>query len=402
MEHLELLAAVVVALAAAAGTGHLLALAGFPIPDAGKRIGCIDGLRGYLALMVLMHHFDLWIAFTRIAPVWGNSSSQLFENFGPGGVALFFMTTGLVFYPRIERGFRQIDWRATYFSRIFRILPLQAVMVGVAGAISLGLTIDPRFGGVFANLRAFAMWLTSYAEPPLFGYGDAHYINAGVLWSLWYEWVFYLVTLPLMALVRDLTRDRLPAYAIPLALLACGLIFGPAMGRRSSIFYLPLFASGMIAWELRRRPAVQRVLAAPVMTVLVGGLFAAAMVWAPGPFLLPQILVWGLFFCCVASGNAFGILGWRASVVLGEISFGIYLIHGTVLFTLFTFVLPHDLPLRWLILVLPFATIAAVLLSAAAHMLVERPGIAIGKRLSGRPRERLSPRVERATLDVAP
>ena len=130
LEHLELLVAVAAALVAAMATGQVLARAGFPIPDAGKRIGCIDGLRGYLALLVLMHHFDLWIAFTRVAPVWGNSSSQLFENFGPGGVALFFMTTGLVFYPRIERGFQRIDWRATYLSRIFRILPSRRLWWG--------------------------------------------------------------------------------------------------------------------------------------------------------------------------------------------------------------------------------------------------------------------------------
>ena len=89
-------------------------------------------------------------------------------------------------------------------------------------------------------------------------------------------------------------------------------------------------------------------------------------------------------------------------MVLGEISFGIYLIHGTVLFLLFNFGLPRDLPVRWVILFLPVATVIAVLLSAAAHMLIERPGIAIGRRLSGRPRERLSPRIERATLDIAP
>jgi hypothetical protein len=43
----------------------LLANRGFPLPPEERRIGCIDGLRGYLALSVFAHHFIKWIQVIR-------------------------------------------------------------------------------------------------------------------------------------------------------------------------------------------------------------------------------------------------------------------------------------------------------------------------------------------------
>lgn len=47
----------VLAAAMAVLAGTALARAGFPLPAPHKRIGCVDGLRGFLALSVLAHHF---------------------------------------------------------------------------------------------------------------------------------------------------------------------------------------------------------------------------------------------------------------------------------------------------------------------------------------------------------
>jgi len=221
-----LLIAVGSALLIALLAGHLLARAGFPVPEARKRIGCVDGLRGYLALLVMMHHCDLWIAQTQFGQPWGASSSLLFHNFGPAGVALFFMTTGLVFYPRIRRGFQGVDWRATYLSRVFRILPLQLVLIAAVSGLSIYLGDPFNRGTVRQNLSALAGWLTTHGEPPLFGYDNAGAINAFVLWSLWYEWIFYLFVLPVLSLLRGVLGDRLPPFAIPVGCLLVGLTIG--------------------------------------------------------------------------------------------------------------------------------------------------------------------------------
>ena len=403
LDHLGLLAAVFGSLVAAVLAGQVLAVRGFPVPEPSRRIGCVDGLRGYLALLVMMHHFDLWVQRARFGRVWGDSSLQLLHNFGPGGVALFFMTTGLVFYPRIVRGLSAVDWSATYISRVFRIVPLQAVMVAVALLLSAWIMRGEPAGSLLTDLGAAAVWLSSYAEPPLMGHSDAGVINAYVLWSLWYEWMFYLFVLPAMAWLRDRTRAHVPAFVLPVGLLVVGLIVGPFVRHPAVIFFLPLFAIGMIAFELRDHPVARRVLCHGATAVVSALLLVGAAVWLPGPYALPQLFAYALFFCCVAAGNSFGgLFALRGSIVLGEISFGLYLIHGAVLFVLFTFVLPADLPLGWVYAALPVAAVIAVLVSAAAHFGIERPGIAIGRRLSRAPRRPRSPAIEREVVNVAP
>jgi peptidoglycan/LPS O-acetylase OafA/YrhL len=403
LDSVGLLIAVFIALCAALLAGQLLARAGFPIPEAKRRIGCIDGLRGYLALLVMMHHFDLWISRSRLGEPWGASSRVLFHNFGPGGVALFFMVTGLVFYPRIRRGFAKVDWRATYLSRVFRILPLQLVLVGIVVAFSLALGADNERGGLLQNVNGLARWITSYGEPPLFGYHDPGAINAYVLWSLWYEWMFYFFALPLLAWLRDVTRDRLPAMVIPLGTLVVSLVLRPFLHHPAIMFYMPLFACGMIGFELRENPSAARWLTSPWMAASATVLLGLAMIFVKDPYFLPQLAAYALFFCCIAAGNSFGgLFALDGSVVLGEISFGLYILHGLVLFVLFNFIIPTTLPQPLLYATLPVAALVAVLVCAAAHLAIERPGIALGKRLAGKPREKFSRRIEQATLDVAP
>lgn len=43
---------------------------GFPVPGGARRIGCVDGMRGYLALSVMIHHFAIWIQVTRMDGQW--------------------------------------------------------------------------------------------------------------------------------------------------------------------------------------------------------------------------------------------------------------------------------------------------------------------------------------------
>jgi len=403
--------AMLLALAAALLTGQALGRLGFPVPDARRRIGCLDGLRGYLALFVMLHHFDIWMNRAHAGTAWGGSSSRALANFGPGGVALFFMTTGIVFYPRIRAGLARVDWRKLYISRLFRILPLQFVVIAVVAAISWRMAPDGH-GTIAGNAGALLRWMTSYGQPTLFGYADAHYVNAAVLWSLWYEWVFYFVVLPLMALARDLTASRLPSWVLPAGLLVIGLVAGPfAVGPLAAdapvrippvFFFLPLFASGMIALDLGET-RLKPVLASPAMAVVAAVALAAAVMFAPGPYGLPQLAAYALFFACVANGNSFGgIFAWRGSVVLGEISFGIYLIHGVVLYGLFTFLLPQGAPGIAPYVGLIGTAITVVLLSAAAHLVIERPTITLGRVLGGGRRPPQGDGIGLSTADVAP
>src|SRR4051812_45213259 len=78
----------------------------------------IDGLRGYLAFFVFLHHSAIWYFYLR-ASVWTLPPSHLYTHFGHSGVALFFMITGFLFFLKlIEARTKPIDWIKLYVARI--------------------------------------------------------------------------------------------------------------------------------------------------------------------------------------------------------------------------------------------------------------------------------------------
>jgi peptidoglycan/LPS O-acetylase OafA/YrhL len=373
-------AGLIVAYALATAVAGLVARADFPLPPAAHRIGCIDGLRGYLALSVLFHHFIIWMQVTRLGGGWTAPSVHFFNQLGAGGVGLFFMTTGLVFYPRVLAGFRAGAWAATYVGRIFRIVPLIAISVAIITtiiALRTGRGLDSAFP------KAAAQWILALGEPSLLGYPDSGRINAYVLWSLWYEWIFYFCVMPACALAIDLIRGRFPSYVLPAVLLVASLAGRIAMPRSVFVF-LPLFAIGMLAHEISTRENIARKLRTPIAAFIATGSLVFAMVFfgSPYDYALPMFAI---FFVCVACGNSFGgILKTRGAVVLGECSYSIYILHGIVLSLLFVdaAIIIEAIPTLYLLGLLPFCAIIMTLLSPVSYLLVERPAVRIGRRIA--------------------
>lgn len=345
----------------------------------------IDGLRGVLALAVLVHHFAIWRHVARDGEPWGPLPSLLLNNLGAGSVGLFFMVTGYVFYPRILRGLRDLDLPALYLTRLFRIYPALVVSV----ALVLGLIVLRRgLGGAGSLGHEFAAlleWLTCRGTPPLLGEARAGEVNAFVLWSLWYEGLFYLFVVPLCAAAMDAARGRVPSWAVPAAMLVGALLLRPLLkGALPLVTYLPLFAIGMLAHEIRSRGRVaERLQGWPAS---LAGLCALALALAtqavPGKPV--ALALYGAFFLCVACGNGFGLLRRGAAQVLGACSYGLYLLHGLVLSLLFVDLagLTGRLETAWLPLLIPVAAVVALLLAALVHGLAELPGIRAGRALA--------------------
>ena len=384
---ISLAAAALVGLALATALGALLGRYGFPLPPARARIGCIDGLRGYLALAVMVHHFFIWSAVTRFGADWGPPSLNVLNQLGAGGVALFFMITGAVFYPRILAGFAATSWTSVYLGRAFRLLPLIAVSVAVVVAVIVARmphpVVDARLFG------AAARWLTAWGEPPLLGFPDSGRINAYVLWSLRLEWLFYLLALPACAAAMALLHARrLPTVALPLALL--GLLGAARIGAGVAgldigiLKYFTLFAVGMLAFECQARPRLRAMLAQPRVGWLAAAGLLLGVVATPVPFdwSLP---LFGCFFACVICGNDLGgVLRGRGALVLGECSFGIYLLHGIALYLLFDGGATAHIATGLLPVLLPAAMVVVVAVTAATYLLVERPAIRLGKTVTRR------------------
>lgn len=352
----------------------------FPLPEGSARLGCVDGLRGYLALAVFVHHFSIWVSVSRFDGSWTVPPFSVLEGFGSGAVSLFFATTGLVFYPRVLSGLLATDWARVYISRIFRILPLTIASIALVLMFILanGLASDGL------DPIALAQWTAGFDEPPLLGFLDAYRINAFVLWSLCFEWIFYVLILPLLAFamdVMDVARLRRWSWLLPVAFLIAALAIQRMylIGRLS--LFLPMFAVGMIAYELRLREPVRRLLAHPGCTPFaLASLAAALAIHATEPGFV-AIGLYGFFFLCVACGNSlFGLLWTRGARVLGECSFSIYLMHGLVLASFFLAAdrLSGAIDLAYL----PLAAIPLAIVLAGVAMTsfywIERPFIGFG------------------------
>lgn len=390
----------------AAFIATVIARAGFPLPPSERRIGCIDGLRGYLALSVFIHHFIIWMQVTRLGGSWEAPSINLFNQLGAGGVALFFMTTGFVFYPRVLTGFRSCSWPAIYTTRLFRIVPLVVVSVAIITSIIAARTgrgLNSAFP--IAAARWVGTWFSAMQEPPLLDYPDSGRLNAYVLWSLSYEWLFYLFVLPACALAMDLIRGTFPSWVVPITLLTAALAARVLHVASSIAFFrcLPLFAIGMIAYECQRQEWIVRLLRMPAATIAAVVALGLGMTAAPTPYTFAMPL-FGIFFTCVACGNDIGqLLRTKGALALGECSYSIYLLHGIFLSLLFvdTATLIESIETDWLPILMPLGAIALGLVTPITYLFIERPMIRVGSQFAKRwPGRRL--RADASELEVAP
>jgi len=345
-----------------------------PIPDPCRRIGCIDGLRGYLATFVFMHHGFLWLHFLR-SHDWSLPKGNFYTNIGQASVALFFMITAVLFYSKTQRRLSDNEWLAHFISRIFRLTPLLWIAVAAIVLIVLVQNEWKFFGSPAATLLNLAQWLCFYGAPELFGHVHTDRIIAGVTWTLAYEWGFY-VSLPAASFFLTAFKDRIRAIYPVLALfLFCERqIYRHYIGER----YYILFVAGMLVAELIQNPK----LAVWLRTRLAACIGLAALLsevfFCPTPYGgLPPIFLL-IFLAPVAAGNSyFKLFSLPGSIVLGEISYGIYLLHGIILY-----VAVNTLVYKPGIYLLPMLVPVVFAAATLAHRFVEMPAIDFGRRLS--------------------
>jgi peptidoglycan/LPS O-acetylase OafA/YrhL len=93
-------------------------------------------------------------------------------------------------------------------------------------------------------------------------------------------------------------------------------------------------------------------------------------------------------FCVVAGGNSLGgILVSRICRTWGSASYGIYLLHGLILFFAWHIVLSVDLvqawPLTFYWIAIAVLSVILVWLSYACHVFIERPAMSQVQRVRG-------------------
>nr|WP_256678682.1 acyltransferase [Pseudomonas sp. FSL R10-0399] len=324
------MAVVLVALAST----RLISKSLVPPAEIGRFIA-IDGLRGYLAVIVFLHHSFIWYQYLR-TEVWSVPESRLFVHFGQGGVALFFMITGFLFFSKIlDSRHQRIDWVRLYASRVLRLVPMYLFSMALFLSVIYIVTRDHASEPLWDTVANVAKWLgfTIFGSPDINGLVRTIIVNAGVSWSLPYEWFFY-VSLPLLAFFVGSKVSKILIILSVLAVTAFGEYYLQEQ-------YYWLFLGGMLASVLVRMDRFSAFARGKLASWLI--LVLVVYIVVRYPYLYTKTKpTWMLVvvFCLIAGGNTiFGLLSNKISRAMGEMAYSIYLLHGIILFIVFKFVI---------------------------------------------------------------
>jgi peptidoglycan/LPS O-acetylase OafA/YrhL len=251
---------------------------------------------------------------TFAVPIYGVEMSVV--ALGSHGVALFFFLSGFLlqrpFAAALKYG-RSIEISRYLLHRLMRIVPLYFFVTLVVFAV----TRDSLF-----VLLTSLTFTADYA-------GVEHVV--GVAWTLDDEVAYYLLLPALFLVVSMLVSIR---WRLPLAVLAVGGLMVASSQARSGAGPLPQF-----------------------VPFGVGMLLATATLRSPG-------------------GVRLGLLSWAPLVMLGEVSYGVYLWHQPLLHVMFNAgVLSNQFWLATLQL-----SIWTIAISTATYVAIERPALRLARK----------------------
>lgn len=356
----------------------------------------VDSMRGIAILLVVMVH-------TAQSVDAKPEALRLFTDYGQMGVQVFFVASAYTlchsWFGRAEAGDRL---SAFWIRRYFRIAPLYCLGIPLyllvetlwSAARGEGAAVPPQYldaSNILANL-AFVHGFVPEANNNIVPGG----------WSIGTEMAFYAV-FPLLAWALSAAAARGRPALLAMAVAAVALsqtALGPAMaltgldiGNNGFLYFnllvqLPVFVFGMVyyalerdgGWPLRGVAANAFGLAAGTAATLLvwHSAFALRFAWIPVTAGLSFLCLFRLLALCPAAHPR-----WLRR--LGELSFSIYLLH---------FIFAHKLvyavaadvtavvgPVVAVAVFVPATVWATAWLARGTERWIERPGIALGRRI---------------------
>ncbi|MDR7370658.1 acyltransferase [Flavobacterium aquidurense] len=297
----------------------------------------IDGLRGYLAFFVFLHHSYIWQVFLKTKN-WEDPESNLFNQFGETTVVFFFIITAFLFTSKlIHNKTKEIDWSEYLKSRFFRLFPMYFFSIIIVFILVAILTQFKIRVSAIENMKSILSWIffNVSKNSNINGLEDTFILNSGITWTLPYEWAFYFL-LPIIALFFKI-KINFKALLGFTAVAAIILVIN-----KSSLRHFMPFVGG-ISVALLNSKKLDTILKQKAYTVLAIVLLAASIYFFNGGRKPIQIIIASIVFLIIASGNNFfGILSSRFSRKFGQITYSLYLLHGILLFIIFYFIIGFD------------------------------------------------------------
>ena len=372
----------------------------------------LDGLRGLAALFVMMgharllvwegfaegyvHHPENYNAFNKMLVYF---FSLFATKYGHQAVLFFFVLSGFVIHLKYAARLaadpnHKFDTRNYFIRRIRRIYPpfifalLLTTLLDYIGRNINAHTYDLRAA---SELAFYPHLATNYDLKTFFG--NLFFLNEtyvpnfgsnGPLWSLKYEWWFY-VLYPLLYLLNR--RSSLISFAAMFVLFI--LSFFPNI---MPVLLLRDIFSMMVCWWLG-------VLLADIYAGRVKIQFKYPALFAvlfPVNFIKPLTAVWevndllfavGFFgflaFCFALKEKGYSLKMLHKLKWLGDCSYTLYVIHFPILMLLGVWVASHNggkLPMSFLPMIA--GMIGTVILAHVFHFFTEKPFLSKKKKIS--------------------
>ena len=365
------------------------------IEQPSHRMTGLDGIRGIAALVVVFNHIYNFI------PALAVDSSFLF-NYTPAyfliagriAVIIFFILSGFVLSLPYYNGTSQ-SYSAYAVRRFCRIyLPFLAVLIGAIG-----------LHAAFADQNLVIEGARTWSAPLSWSVIASHIFMTGItedsirlnfpMWTLIMEMRVSLILPLLVIFISRFSWSGVVIGAV-IGVAATKIVAGMegfddhvALSITGTmlltVYYISFFLFGiLIAKKLEFLKSVMRRIPVVLHALAYLGILLMPRVILKDHYLAQELwyaLVGSyLILCCLSFTGFNAAMSVRPIMWLGRVSYSLYLVHMPLL-TAAMYVLNGVLPLP---VILAVAFIAILIVAEFVHVLVEKPSIVWGKKLSRR------------------
>lgn len=354
-----------------------------------NRLYMIDGLRGYLAYLIVFLHATVWYNLVYTKEFKGAAGSNI-DLLGTSGLCIFFMISAFLFWTRWLNHQGKIKVIPFYTKRFFRIAPIYylcilCLFIAVMSKTSWHLDVP-----VLSFIKQIFAWLTFglFSFPPINGYGLTSLLVMGVVWTIPYEWMLYL-TLPVIGVFSKNIWLSL-GFSIALCFVTIMAQFYWKIHFLATNDMMPFasYAIGILIATLKQmkwQPPFNDICGSLIMVACICLLLIFCREY-PEPLML---VFAGIFFYCVVSGGSlFGLFRLAASQRMGRVSYSIYLCQGLVFYLFSDTVkltkhfMMNSIYHYWSVVL--GECLILLLLACCLYVFVEKPCMDLGRKVAGR------------------
>jgi peptidoglycan/LPS O-acetylase OafA/YrhL len=305
------------------------------------RIVKLESIRGFVALYVVIHHYIYFTSLKAELPKF----ITVFFNFSQEAVVAFFLISGFVIYFATSK--KHVSLKDYFLRRFFRIYPIAVCSIILSIIIAL-INKEVLSQSDVKDLGGNLLMLQDITNEP--GVIVTTFRNNFPLWSLSYEWWFYLMFYPIYWL------DFKLIYIVTILSLVSWIIFMYTPNHMLLILtYFALWWAGVASAEVYVKHGdftLKNML--PVMACL---LFMTVIIYAPLlrsmlPFTANSLINYRYpahFYAASFLFILFGLIWWKIRLYLfdkilnvfsrlSSISYALYIIHFPLIWLQLPFV----------------------------------------------------------------